>query len=341
MAHDTGIPKAIPFRTLGPVSVATKVVIGILILIGVAAVVVAAGTGSGRVWESLLFNWLFWSSVSLGMVLFAAALQMSNADWAWSVRRFALGGGTFLPISFVLFLIVLFGGYEHLFSNWLGKTSDPILFKKIAWLNWPGVAVRDIFVILVLYGLSMAYMYYRVRPDVYGVKSTEHRSFYDRITSGFRGVEEEAKDCHKISMRMAPVLAILYGLLWGIISVDLAMSIQPHFYSTMFPPAFIWTGFDGGVVLTAIMVAVFYRRMRLESFVTERQFHDLGMLVFAFSVFWMYLNWGQYIVIWYGQLPFEQIFFIKRFEAPYGPIASAVVIFIFVLPFLGLLSKTP
>jgi hypothetical protein len=109
----------------------------------------------------------------------------------------------------------------------------------------------------------------------------------------------------------------------------------------MWPPAFIWTGFDGGVVMTALLVVAFRSRLRLQGFITGRQFHDLGMLVFAFSVFWMYLNWAQYIVIWYGQLPFEQSFFIQRFGAPYGPIASSAVILIFVLPFFGLLTRPP
>src|SRR5690606_32313358 len=61
----------------------------------------------------------------------------------------------------------------------------------------------------------------------------------------------------------------------------------------------------------------------------------------AFSIFWMYINWSQYIVIWYGLLPWEQPFFINRFEEPFGKIAATVVLFVFALPFFGLLTRPP
>jgi hypothetical protein len=95
------------------------------------------------------------------------------------------------------------------------------------------------------------------------------------------------------------------------------------------------------VCATAIAVALLRSRTRLEDYITARQSHDLGKLIFAFAVFWMYLNWGQYIVIWYGLLPHEQEFFVRRFVAPFGPIASAVVILVFVVPFFGLLTRPP
>src|SRR5690606_31070040 len=105
--------------------------------------------------------------------------------------------------------------------------------------------------------------------------------------------------------------------------------------------AFFWAAFQGGVAATAIAVVVLRPVLRLEPFITGRQFHDLGKLVFAFSVFWMYLNWSQYIVIWYGLLPWEQPYFVNRFAEPFGVVAATVVILVFVLPFFGLLTKPP
>ncbi|MBA2671226.1 MAG: hypothetical protein H0U67_12705, partial [Gemmatimonadetes bacterium] len=113
MAHDS-IPSDIPFRTLGPLSGAVKIALAAMVVLGAIAVLLTAGTADGRIWQALLFNWLFWSSLAIGMVMFAVALHITNAGWAWSVRRFALGGAAFLPISFLL-LIVVFFGYEHYF----------------------------------------------------------------------------------------------------------------------------------------------------------------------------------------------------------------------------------
>jgi hypothetical protein len=340
MSHESPVPDAIPFRTLGALSGATKVALAVLVAIGALGVFLAAGHEAARMWQALLFNWLFWSSVAMGMVMFAVALHLSNADWAWSIRRFALGGGAFLPISFVLLVVILIGGHHDFFHHWLGVEGDPVIEAKEAWLSWPGLAWRDFFVVGTLYTLALFFMYWSLRPDVYGAKG-EHRGLYERLTSNFGEVRDEAARSHRNLMRLGPVMGIAYAVIWGIVAIDLAMSMAPHWFSTMFPVAFFWTGFHGGVAATAIAVVLLRSRMGLDSFITVRQFHDLGKLVFAFSVFWMYLNWSQYIVIWYALLPWEQEFFVKRFGDLYGPISGAVVILVFVLPFVGLLTRPP
>jgi hypothetical protein len=338
MAHDSPVPDAIPFRVLDTVSGAVKVLIAVLVVIGVAAAVFAGGE---RLWLSLLFNWLFWSSVAIGMVMFAVALRLTNADWAWSIRRFALGGSAFLPISFVLLPLVLFGGYEHYFHHWLHVEGDPVIDAKRAWLSWPGLGIRDIVVVAILFGLALAFAYYSVRPDVYGVRNARTDGFYGRLTRGFRGVTEEAAHSHAVTGKLGVILGLLFAILWAIVAVDMAMSLDPHWFSTMFPVAFFWTAFHGGVAATTIAVVLSRSRLRLDDFITVRQYHDLGKLLFAFSVFWMYLNWSQYIVIWYGQWPWEQAYFVRRFNEPFGGVSAAVVLMVFALPFLGLLTRAP
>lgn len=340
MAHDSAVPSSIPFRVLDSVSGVLKGVLAVLVVIGVLAAFLAAGTPE-RLWQSLLFNWLFWSSLAIGMVMFAVALRLTNADWAWSIRRFALGGGVFLPIAFVLLPIILIGGHEVFFHHWLHVEGDPVIDAKRAWLNWPGLAIRDLIAAAVLFGTALVFVYHSVRPDVYGVTSDRHRGFYDRLTSGFRGVTEEAERSWRLTGVLGPILGLLFVLLWAVIAVDLAMSLNPHWFSTMFPVAFFWTAFQGGVAATVIAAVVLRGPMRLREYITVSQFHDMGKMLFAFSVFWMYLNWSQYIVIWYGQWPWEQEFFVRRFNEPFGVITGAVVLMVFALPFLGLLTKAP
>ncbi|HET7273818.1 MAG TPA: hypothetical protein VFI91_01475 [Longimicrobiaceae bacterium] len=338
--HDE-TPQAIPFRTLDPPSRMLKGILALLVLIGAATLFLAGGgEDPGRIWRGLLFNWLFWSSTALGMVLFAMALSMSNARWAWSIRRFALGGAAFLPISFILLIVVFFGS-EHYFHHWLHVEGDPVLDAKAAWLNLPGMITRDLIAVAILYGLCLAFLYFSVRPDIHGAGGDRHRALYDRITRGWRGAPEEAARSRTLLNRLAPISAILYALIWGMIAVDLAMSLSPHWFSTMFPVAFIWTGFHGGLAATAIAVVLFRKRARIGDFVTTSQFHDLGKLLFAFCVFWMYLNWAQYIVIWYGLLPWEQAWMIDRFSQPFAAITEAAVLMIFVIPFFGLLTRPP
>jgi hypothetical protein len=341
MAHDA-FPSAIPFRTLGAVEGTVKAAVTALVVVGVAAILLAATMYEpARLWQGLLFNWLFWSSIAIGMVMFAVALHLTAADWAWSVQRFALGGVAFLPISFVLLIAVFFGS-ETYFHHWLHpETFDPVIEGKRAWLTLPNMIGRDFFALIVLYGLALAFAYFSLRPDLYGVDGSRRRPIYDRITGGWRGVEVEAARSQRVRNSMGVVMGILFAILWGMIGIDLGMTLDPHFFSTMFPVTFFWAAFHGGVAMTAVAVTLLRPKMGLESFITKRQYHDLGKLIFAFSVFWMYINWSQYVVIWYGLLPWEQPFFVNRFEEPFGVISTAVVLLIFVVPFLGLLAKPP
>jgi hypothetical protein len=102
------------------------------------------------------------------------------------------------------------------------------------------------------------------------------------------------------------VLGILFAILWGMIAIDLAMTMDPALLQHDVPGRLLLgrvPGRRGGDRDRRDAAAA---RMGLTDFITARQYHDLGKLVFAFSVFWMYLNWSQYIVIWYGMLPWEQ-----------------------------------
>jgi len=342
MAHDSPIPAAIPFRTLAPLSGAAKGILAVLVFIGVAAALLAVTAYEpGRFWQGLLFNWLFWSSLAIGMVMLAVALHLTSADWAWSVQRFALAGVAFLPISFVLLILVFFGS-EHYFHHWLHPVGyDPIIEAKRAWLTLPGMIARDFIGVGILYGLAIAFAFFSLRPDVYGVAGSRHLPIYDRMTRDFRGVEVEARHSRTVRNKLGVVMGILFAVFWGLIAIDLVMTMDPHFFSTMFPVTFFWAAVHGGVATTVIAMTLLRTRMGLTDFITRRQYHDIGKLLFGFSVFWMYINWSQYIVIWYGLLPWEQPFFVHRFEAPYGQVAIAIVVLIFVLPFFGLLTRPP
>jgi hypothetical protein len=345
MAHDASIPDVIPFRTLGPLSAAFKIGVAVLLVIGAAAAALGLlGAHPYRFWDALLFNWLFWSSLAIGMVIFAVALHITGADWAWSIRRFALGGVAFLPISFVLFF-ALFGGSSHYFHHWLevadGSVQDIIIQNKLGYLNLTFLAARSIIGLLILYGLALYFAYLALRPDVYGVNGPKHRPLYDRFTGNWRGIKEEVLHSKRRMTFIAPILALLFAIIWGFIAIDWAMSLDPHFFSTMFPVAFFVTAFHGGIAATAIAATLLRRQLGLEEFITTRQYHDLGKLVFAFSVFWMYINWSQYIVIWYGLLPHEQEWFVHRFADPFGPFVQVIVTLVFLLPFFGLLTRPP
>jgi hypothetical protein len=342
-AHSSTIPDKIPFRTL---KVSGGAMMGFLALavVGLLAgyFLAPAGEGHARFWLAMHFNWLFWASLSLGMVMFAVALHLTNAHWAWSVKRFALAGVAFLPVAWVFFIVDFWGGYTHYFEHWLHAEHDPVIQAKGAWLTVPGMFIRDFLGLTLLTVMALLFTRNALRPDVYGAKGDAGQtSWYGRLTRGFRGVEEEAAASVARNNKLGVFLALAYALIWGMVGIDQAMTMLPHWFSTMFPVAFFVAAFHAGIAMTAVMVTLHRRRLGLEPYVTARQYHDLGKLVFAFSVFWMYLNWSQYVVIWYGLLPNEQKWFALRFNEPFTQLSQAVPFMIFVLPFLGLLTRPP
>lgn len=340
MHSSTSIPETIPFRTFDRFPGTLKVVFAVLVLIGVVSVLLTIGHPE-RLWQALLFNWLYFSSVAMGMVMLAVALYLTNAKWAWSMRRFPLGGVAFLPISFLILPIILLGGKEHLFHHWLHVEGDGVIDAKRAWLNFPGLFTRDMLAVVVLFGLALAFAYFSLRPDMHGVGEERHQRFYGRLTRGWRGQREEVARSRHMLNRLGVALGMLYAILWGIIAIDLAMSLAPHWFSTMFPVAFFMGGFHAGIAASAIAITVMRRRLGFEPFITRLQYHDLGKLLFAFAVFWMYLQWSQYIVIWYGLLPVEQEWVARRFNGLFTPLVQAAVFLVFVMPFFGLLTRPP
>ena len=339
MSHNDSHPSTLPLR-MAPFSAAAVGGGALLAVIGVAAFLLAPSRH--RAWNAFHFNWMFWSSVAIGMVIFAVALHLTHARWAWSVKRFALAGVAFLPVSFVLFPLMMLGGRHTYFHHWLGHDGhdpiqgDAVLEAKAAWLSFPGMMGRDLVALLILFGLATLFAYHQLRPDMHGLERTGRRGW------GAQGadVEAVAAESYRRNLLIGVLTALAFAFGWGLIAIDVGMTTLPHFFSTMFPVAFFISAFHSALAMTIVMVVVHRRSLRLEEYITRQQFHDIGKLLFAFAVFWMYINWSQYVVIWYGLLPHEQEYFVRKFNDPFGPYVMAAVMLIFVVPFFGLLPKS-
>jgi hypothetical protein len=108
------------------------------------------------------------------------------------------------------------------------------------------------------------------------------------------------------------VLALSYALVYSLLAVDMIMSLAPHWVSTMFPAYYAWGGFLSAVSLATLICLLLRNSEGLRGEVTPNRMHDLGKMIFAFSIFWMYLFWSQYLVIWYGNVPEETGFVVAR-----------------------------
>jgi hypothetical protein len=342
MAH-IHVPSEIPVRYL-PRSKAASQLAGGLFLVGLVSFVVRLGQDAHSAWISYVTNWMFFTSIAMGGVLFAVATWIVKAKWNWSMRRVSQAFSAFLPISFVLMLPML--GLGDSYFPWIeAMESDPIVQNKAAYLNMPFLISRNVVGLLLLFGMALYFVYLAVRPDMGLVQDAEdgdpaRASWRARLTQGWMGQEQEEVASYHRMTTIAPAIVPIYAVVMSIVSYDWAMSLEPHWFSTMFGAWFFMGAFWGGIAATALWSL--YLRTRHQDFANHiglQQRHDIGKLTFGFTVFWTYLFFSQYIVIWYGKLPWEQAWIIRRSGEDWGGFSLLVVILCFLVPFVGLIGR--
>lgn len=317
------------------------------IVVGVVSFYIRWRQDPQAAWISYITNWLYFTSVSMGGLLLAIATWITKAKWNWSMRRVNQSFVAFLPLSFLLVLPMLSLGESYF--PWIEMmASDPVVQNKSAYLNMPFLIARNILGLAALFGVALYFVYLALRPDMgltdqrteAGGKSEE--AWRARLTRGWMGQEKEQVRSYKRMTTIAPVFVIMYAVVMTMLSYDWIMSLEPHWFSTMLGPWFFMGAFWAGIAATALWSM--YLRTQHEDFhrhIGLQQRHDIGKLAFAFCVFWTYLFFSQYIVIWYGKLPWEQAWIVRRSDEVWGGLSGLVILLCFVIPFAGLIGRKP
>lgn len=289
-----------------------------------------------RAWQSLLVSFLFFGGLAQSGVVISAIMQVTSSRWGRGLKRTAEATAAFFPVSFLLLLVLLAG-----VSSWAPWVHEPVE-AKAAWLNVPFFVTRQLLAFLLLTGLSLLYVYRSLRPDVGQLdQSGEHPAtgFSSRLIAGWRGIDQERQRAQQAQSRLAPAILIAYGWIFTLVAFDFFMSLDPHWFSTLAGGYyFIGNVFLGLAFLT--IVAVWSRRgLQLAKYVGPPQLHDIGKLLFGFSILWAYMFWSQYLVIWYGDLAEETEFLYHRMHGAWEPVSWTVFAMAFVIPFVVLLSR--
>jgi len=294
-------------------------IFSVLVLVGLGAFLFqVSGQHPEKAWQAYLVNFILWSAIAQGGLLFSVVLHVTKARWGRPLQGLAESFAAFFPISFVLFLL-LFPGRTFVFP-WLGGD----LHGKEGWLTIPFLFSRDAAGLLILYGLGFGYLYY-------GLK----------LKRGFRDASERTKEEWHHRMTIIAVLYIMaYALVLSLLAFDLVMSADPQWISTLFGPyAFVKAFYMGlgALIIVAALVRIHHRET---ASLTSSHFHDLGKLFFAFCLLWADFFYCQFLVIWYGNLPEETSYIIQRtMTLPWSRLAWVVFFLSFVIPFVILLNK--
>lgn len=311
-----------------------------LIATGAAMVVVAlaafifqlAGGHPQRAWQAYLINFLVWSGIAQGGLLFSAVMHLVNARWTGRLSSLSEAFAAFFPVSFLLFL-GLFIGSEHIFP-WLHED----LHGKEAWLNVPFLFSRDCAGLLLLYGFGFAYLYHALKPKlVPGSADRGIRAFFTRPAPTLEAAPER---WHHRKTVFSLLYIISFALVLSLIGYDLVMSMDPHWISTLFGAYTFVKAFYIGLGGLIILAAVIHLNQGEASGLTSSHFHDIGKLFFAFCLVWGDFFYVQLVVIWYGNIPEESSYVIERvMRLPWQPLAWFVFTVGFIIPFILLINK--
>jgi hypothetical protein len=313
----------------------TNVLAALGLIVFVAGLVMAPD----RAWRAYHFNWLFFASLSSGGVMFVAVQRITTARWSRTIIRLLEGYVAFLPVAFVMLLVSLFIGKGHIFP-WTHE--HPPVAEKVLWYNAAFLSTRAIVSFGVLTALSVWYIYTSVRLDVgllpeWGSKWAE--GLRTRMRTGFGEERREIHSTHSLQGKLAVILALCFGYGWSLLAFDLSMGLSLHFQSTLYGWWFFMGAWLCALTSFSLLVLAWRRFLGAQAYIGENHFHDLGKLCFAFTAFWGYLTFGQYLVIWYGNMGEETHWPRLRLIQPWVWTTVAATTMVFVVPFFGLLSR--
>jgi hypothetical protein len=289
--------------------------------IGVASALLSILLGTFNLtdfFRSYLLGYLFWLGISLGSLAVLMLHHLAGGEWSFVIRRPLEAATKTLPMMALLFLPIILG-LKHLYP-WMNKTMmqmDIVLQKKVFYLN-------DVFFI------SRFFLYFGLWIIF---------SHFLNKWSDIQDRREDRELTYRLKQLSGPGL-VMFGFTTTFAAIDWVMSLDPHWFSTMFGALF----FVGQVLTTLsfmIVLMIFLsRRSPVAEYIRPKHFHDLGNILLAFVMLWTYMSFSQFLIIWSGNLPEEIPWYLHRSTSLGKTIAIILTVVHFAIPFALLLSRS-
>ena len=288
-------------------------------IVGLVACAAGGFASPGQFFSSYLFGFLFWTGVGIGCLSISMIHHLSGGAWGLLIRRILEAGARTLPYAALAFIPVALGVKQ--IYVWASPAHDEamreVLAKKEAYLNVP-------------FFLGRAAFYFVAW------------SFLGHLLSKWSLEQEQGGDKERLAGRMRGLAGgglVVMGLTITFAAVDWAMSLEPHWFSTIYGVLFMVGQALSAMALVIALLSLIGTEEPLAGVVSSRSVHDLGKLLFAFVMLWAYVNLSQFLIIWSGNLPEEIPWYVHRLSGGWQWMALLLVVFHFVLPFMLLLSR--
>ncbi|MGD0835850.1 MAG: hypothetical protein ABSB49_04305 [Polyangia bacterium] len=302
-------------RSVTPSRLGRNLLYALVLLGGAGSAAAYLTVGPQRFWA----NWLLWAifllTLGLGNLFLVALERLVGAHWSVPMRRVPERIASLIPLATTLFLVALLG-VPVLFS-WTRPEAahNPILVAKSAWLNLPFFVVR---LLLCIGAWLLFYRFY-----VHGsLRQDKSRDFAFTVRA----------------RRLAPPFMVVFFFSISILAFDWISGLEPEWYSDMFGVYLFAGTFLAGIASMTLGVLTMLRRGRLPQ-VETRHYYNLGTLGLAFTVFYAYIAFAQYMLIWYANLPEEVVWVQRRVTGGWGPVALTLAFLHFFVPFFLLIGS--
>jgi hypothetical protein len=300
----------------------------VLMAIGVVTIIAGFLINPHRTWSALLVNDFYFLAIALCGTFFVAVNTIAQAGWAVGFRRVPEAMGTFILFGGIgMILIFLFGHHDlyqwthaEYYNKFLAGTKTPnpdydkILDGKKGFLNVPFFTIRMIAYILIWVGFT---------------RWIRKESLAEDLDGGIKHYDK--------SIKIGAIYIVLFGITSSTAAWDFIMSIDAHWFSTLFG-WYIFAGlFVSGLAAMCLLI-IYLKSLGHYGNVNENHLHDVGKFMFAFSIFWTYLWFSQFMLYWYANLP-EEVTYTKARWDHYRLLFWVNFFINFVFPFLVLMTR--
>lgn len=284
---------------------------------GLAILLAGAVFTGEQFYQSYLYGFIFWILVSLGCLGILLLHHLVSGGWGHIVQRVVEAGTKTLPYMAALFIPIVLG-MDRLYPWTRADVMEAshILHHKAGYLNVPFFVTRTVLYFILWSAVAFVLVKWSTTQDKTADASLSRRM---KILSG--------------PMMVLFVLTVTFA------SVDWLMSLEPEWYSTIYGAMVLVGGVLSTLAFCIIMVRVMSAYSPLAQVLTTRHVHHLGNLLMAFTILWAYMAFSQYLIIWSGNLPEDNFWYLRRFGSGWQIIALILIIGHFFVPFFLLLSR--
>jgi hypothetical protein len=275
-------------------------------------------------WSNILFNGFFFFGIAAGALFFMVLSYATEAAWTVLIKRVLEGIISFLlPASIVLFIVFLAGTFHlHHIYHWMdpnvfiegNPAYDAVIAGKKAYLNIPFFWVRSFVYVAVFYLFARLYRKRSLRED-----------------------QEGGTKLHMKNYGQAGIFLVLFAVFSSTLAWDWIMSIDTHWFSTLFG-WYVFSGMWLGAITTTMLIILYLKSKGYLPEVNKSHLQDLGKWMFALSFLWSYLWFSQFMLIWYADIPEEVTYFVNRIEN-YNFLFFFTFAINFAVPMLILMSR--